>query len=71
LQKYARTVFIRIIQEMDTTGTFKLKKNEVRDESVDLNKVSDIVYCLKPSSNTYELLDQDWLNKINSCEAGY
>jgi acyl-CoA synthetase (AMP-forming)/AMP-acid ligase II len=71
LPKYARPVFIRIIQEMDTTGTFKLKKNELRDESFDLNKVSDIVYCLKPSSNTYELLDQDWLNKINSCEAGY
>jgi len=71
LPKYARPVFIRIIKEMDTTGTFKLKKNELRDESFDLNKVNDMIYCLKPSSNTYELLDQQWLEKINSCEAGY
>ena len=71
LPKYARPLFIRIIQEMDTTGTFKLKKNELRDESFDLNKVNDMVYCLKPSSNSYELLDRDWLDKINSCEAGY
>jgi len=71
LPKYARPVFIRIIQEMDTTGTFKLKKNELREESFNLDKFNDVVYCLKPSSSTYEALDQDWLQKINSCEAGY
>jgi len=71
LPKYARPLFIRIIQEMDTTGTFKLKKNELRDEAFDINKVNDKIYCLKPSSNHYEALDQDWLNTINSEAAGY
>ncbi len=71
LAKYARPVFIRIIEEMDTTGTFKLKKNDLREEGFDLNKVNDVVYCLKPSSSTYEVLDQEWLDKINSQEAGY
>ena len=56
---------------MDTTGTFKLKKNELRDEAFDINKVNDKIYCLKPSSNHYEALDQDWLNTINSEAAGY
>ena len=71
LPKYARPIFIRIIQEMDTTGTFKLKKNKLRDEAFDLNKVTDKVYCLKPSSSSYEALHHDWLQKINSEEAGY
>ena len=71
LPKYARPIFIRIIQEMDTTGTFKLKKNELRDDAFNINKVEDKVFCLKPSSNTYERLDGNWLDKINSEEAGY
>tara|TARA_B100001013_G_C24620631_1_gene447082 strand:- start:813 stop:2618 length:1806 start_codon:yes stop_codon:yes gene_type:complete len=71
LPKYARPVFIRIIQEMDTTGTFKLKKNELREEAFDLNIVNDKVYFLKPSSSIYEVLDQDWLQKINTQQAGY
>ena len=71
LPKYARPVFIRIIQEMDTTGTFKLKKNDLRDEAFDLEKVTDKVFCLKPNSSNYEALDQDWLQKINSEQAGY
>jgi len=71
LPKYARPVFIRVIQEMDTTGTFKLKKNDLRDEAFDLNKISDPVYCLKPNSSTYVALDHDWLQAINSEQAGY
>ena len=71
LPKYARPIFIRIIQEMDTTGTFKLKKNELRDDAFNVNKVEDKVFCLKPSSNIYERLDGNWLDKINSEEAGY
>ena len=71
LPKYARPVFIRIIQEMDTTGTFKLKKNDLRDEAFDLSKVSDKVYCLKPNSSDYVALDNEWLEVINSEKAGY
>ena len=56
---------------MDTTGTFKLKKNELREEAFDLNTVNDKVYCLKPSLSTYEVLDQDWLQKIKTQQAGY
>ena len=38
LPKYARPLFIRIIEEMDTTGTFKLKKNDLRNEALILIK---------------------------------
>ena len=71
LPKYARPVFIRIIQEMDTTGTFKLKKNDLRDEAFDLSQVSDKGYCVKPNSSDYVALDSEWLEVINSEQAGY
>ena len=71
LPKYARPLFIRIIQEMDTTGTFKLKKNDLRSEAFDIDKVSDMIFCMKPNSSYYEVLDSDWLQTINSEQAGY
>ena len=71
LPKYARPLFIRIIQEMDTTGTFKLKKNDLRNEAFDISKVTDPIYCLKPNSGNYEVLDIEWLQTINSKQAGY
>jgi acyl-CoA synthetase (AMP-forming)/AMP-acid ligase II len=71
LPKYARPLFIRIIQEMDTTGTFKLKKNDLRNEAFDISKVTDPIYCLKPNSSHYEVLDNEWLQTINSEHAGY
>ena len=71
LPKYARPIFVRIIEEMDTTGTFKLKKNDLREQAFDITSITDIVYCLKPNCNTYEPLDNDWLEQINSQAAGY
>ena len=71
LPKYARPLFIRIIQEMDTTGTFKLKKNDLRNESFDITKVADPIYCLKPNSSNYVALDNEWLQIINLEQAGY
>ncbi len=71
LPKYARPIFVRIIQEMDTTGTFKLKKNDLREQGFDITSITDTVYCLKPNSNTYEPLDNDWLKQINTEAAGY
>ena len=71
LPKYARPLFIRIIEEMDTTGTFKLKKNDLRNEAFNIDKVSDQIYCLKPNSSNYEVLDNEWLQTINSEQAGY
>ena len=36
LPSYARPVFVRIIEEMETTGTFKLKKGDLREEASSL-----------------------------------
>ena len=57
LPSYARPLFVRLIKEADTTGTFKLKKTALRDEGYDVTKVKDDrMYFMNPASRKYELL---------------
>jgi len=71
LPPYARPVFLRIQREMDTTGTFKMVKGELRKQGYDLDQVSDALYVLKPGTSTYETLDSAFAAKIYAGEAGY
>ena len=72
LPSYAQPVFVRIIEELETTGTFKLKKNDLREEAYHLDKVKgDKVYIKKPGENKYSLLDDDYYNIIQDGEAGF
>ena len=48
--------FIRIIKELETTGTFKLKKNDLREEAYHLDKIKgDQIYIKKPGNSSYEV----------------
>ena len=61
LPSYAQPVFVRIIEELETTGTFKLKKNDLRDEAYHLDKVKgDQIYIKKPGQSIYVELEQDY-----------
>ena len=72
LPSYAQPVFIRIIEELETTGTFKLKKNDLRDEAYHLDKVKgDQIFVKKPGQNSYVELDQDYYQIIESGHAGF
>ena len=71
LPSYARPVFLRIQREMDTTGTFKMLKGDLRKEGYSLEAVSDPLYVLKPKSSIYEVLAPDFAAKILSGDAGY
>lgn len=71
LPAYARPVFLRIQRELDTTGTFKLVKGDLRKQGYDLDQVSDVVYVLKPRSSTYELLDREFAAVLRAGDAGY
>jgi acyl-CoA synthetase (AMP-forming)/AMP-acid ligase II len=67
LPTYARPVFVRIIQELETTGTFKLKKGELRDEAYHLEKVNDdAVFVREPKSECYTRLTNETYEKINN-----
>ncbi len=72
LPSYARPVFIRVLREMQVTGTFKLKKTDLRDAGFDLDKVGgDPIYVIKPGSGEYEPLSREFLSVIQAGEAGY
>ncbi|KAJ8679470.1 hypothetical protein QAD02_015257 [Eretmocerus hayati] len=44
LPSYARPIFLRIVKELELTGTFKLKKIDLQKEGFDPNKIQDKVY---------------------------
>ncbi len=72
LPTYARPVFVRVTKELETTGTFKLKKNELREEAFHIDKVgNDAIYVRKPKSHTYCILDEDYYSVISSGNAGF
>ena len=72
LPKYAQPIFIRIIKELETTGTFKLKKNDLREEAYHLDKIKgDQIYIKKPGNSSYEILDKSYYDIIMSGEAGF
>ena len=72
LPSYAQPIFVRIIEELETTGTFKLKKNDLREEAYHLDKVKgNQIFIKKPGQNSYVPLDKDYYQVIESGEAGF
>ena len=72
LPAYARPVFVRVTPELETTGTFKLKKNELREEAFHLDKVSDDkIFVRKPKSDSYVSLDEEYYQVISQGKAGF
>ncbi len=71
LPPYARPVFLRVLTEMDTTGTFKLVKGELRKQGYDVDEVLDALYVMKPGSEVYEPLDAEFAQLIRAGKAGF
>ena len=72
LPAYARPVFIRVLENMQVTGTFKLKKTEYRDAGFDLAKMGDDrAYVRKAGSQTYEPLTAEYLQVLRAGEGGF
>ena len=71
LPVYARPVFIRVQTDIDVTGTFKMVKGDLKKEAYDLSKIGDPVFVMKPGSDSYEPLDEDFAAVIGRGEAGY
>lgn len=59
LPRYAVPIFIRIVKELQYTGTMKVQKGKMREEGVDPDKIfsdadcRDSLYWLPPSQNRY------------------
>jgi len=57
LPAYARPVFLRLRREADTTGTFKYRKNDLKEDGFDPDRIAEPLFYLDPESGRYEPLD--------------
>ncbi len=61
---YAIPLFIRIKLTMETTGTFKYKKSDLKKDGYDPEKTSDVLYAL--IEGKYEIITPALCGEINS-----
>lgn len=57
LPAYAKPVFLRLKDSIETTGTFKLKKVDLASEGFDPNRIADPIYVFDPREGCYVPLD--------------
>ena len=57
LPAYARPVFLRILESIEITGTFKLRKQELLAQGYDPARVSDALLVEDPARQSYVPLD--------------
>jgi len=64
LPNYARPIFVRVVPELDMTGTYKLKKREMQLEGYDPNTIEDKMYFLDQKEKKYVPLTPELYQKI-------
>lgn len=64
MPSYARPQFLRILEEIEMTGTCKLKKLDLQKEGFDPNVITDKLYYLNASTSEYLLLTVEAYQKI-------
>ncbi|XP_022110810.1 very long-chain acyl-CoA synthetase-like [Acanthaster planci] len=64
LPLYACPKFLRIVGEMDITGTFKHKKTDLAREGFDPNVISDPLFFMDEEKKTYAPLDNEAMQRI-------
>ena len=66
LPAYARPVFVRIRAALDTTGTFKHRKDELMREGYDPAATKDAIYFSDPQEQNYVRMDAALFSRIRS-----
>ena len=68
LPKYTIPVFIRIAKEIEITGTFKYKKNDLAKDGFDPSLVKDKLYVASSEKNMFVDLNDNLFQKISNRE---
>ncbi|KAG2469733.1 long-chain fatty acid transport protein 4 [Polypterus senegalus] len=66
LPSYARPVFIRLLPEVNKTGTYKFQKTDLRHEGFNPKVISDRLYFLDSSKGKYVPLNETLFQGIQS-----
>ncbi|KAM8987133.1 long-chain fatty acid transport protein 1 [Ara ararauna] len=64
LPAYARPIFLRLLPQVDTTGTFKIQKTRLQMEGFDPHQTSDRLYFLDLKLGKYVPLDECLYERI-------
>ncbi|XP_070582201.1 long-chain fatty acid transport protein 4-like [Ptychodera flava] len=64
LPSYARPLFLRLADSVDTTGTFKLKKTDLKKEGFNPDIVKDSLYFMDLKSGDFKELTKQIYNDI-------
>ena len=64
LPLYACPKFLRIMEEMDITGTFKHKKTDLAREGFDPKVISDPLFFMDVEKKTYAPLDNEAMHRV-------
>ena len=59
LPKYSIPIFVRVQNELELTGTLKLRKINLRKHGYNINQIKDPIYLWNSSLQSYKLLDHD------------
>jgi len=64
LPPYAVPLFLRLCEQSDITGTFKMRKYDLVDQGFDPSRVTDPLYFDHPDANRYERIDPALFQRI-------
>jgi fatty-acyl-CoA synthase len=68
LPGYARPVFVRIRGELETTATFKHKKDELARQGYDPTATGEAIYVSDPQQDAYVRIDSILFERIHSAQ---
>ncbi len=71
LPGHARPAFLRIVNEVEETATFNLKKQALKEEGFDPTKTEDPMYVLLPGESSYQALTPELLQQIQTSEVRF
>lgn len=59
LPAYAAPLFVRLLGEIETTGTFKYKKTDLKQAGYDPSMVDGPLYARLPGSDSFQPLSRE------------
>ena len=68
LPAYAVALFLRIVQEHETTATFKIRKDELKRQGFDPGAIGDPLWVLLDGDGGYQPLTADIFARIGCAE---
>jgi citronellyl-CoA synthetase len=64
LPKYSIPIFLRVQNDLEVTGTLKLRKINLKKQGYDINIIKDPIYLWDSSLNSYKTLEKDDYSRI-------